>query len=323
MTKNKSMIFAMPNSKELGKMIAKRMKINLSEIKRLEFADGEILVQSLETARNKDVFIVASTSPPVNTNLMELLIFVDSLKRGSANSITVVLTYFGYARMDRKAAGRQPITAKLVANMLETAGVTKVIVIDVHNPSIQGFFNIPVDDLRGQYILAPAIRKIDKKFTVVSPDHGGATRARILAELISDNVDIAIVDKRRTGKNESVTMGVLGNVKNRNIVIIDDMIDTGGTIIKAAKILREKGAKKIVVAATHGIFSYGFEAFSKSKDIDKVIVTDSISDVKRIKDKKLEVISLGDLLGDAIESTIESKSFSLIYSTLRKKIAKI
>lgn len=323
MEQNKSMIFAMPNSRELGEKIAKKMKVKLSEIRKIEFADGEMMVQSLETARNRDVFIIASTSTPVNTNLMELLIFVDSLKRGSAKSITVVLTYFGYARQDRKAAGRQPITSKLVANMLETAGVTKVIAIDVHNPSIQGFFDIPVDDLRGQYILAPAIKKIDRKFTVVSPDHGGATRARLLAELIADTIDIAIVDKRRTGKNKAITMGVLGRVKDRNVVIIDDMIDTGGTIIKAAAILKKEGAKKIIIAATHGIFSNGFETFSKSEDIDKVIVTDSISKVRSIKDKKLEVISLDDLLHEAIQSTIDSKSFSLIYSNLRKKIAKI
>jgi len=245
---SKTVLFALPNVEDLGQKVANKLKIKLSKISRTEFADGETLLKANDTVRSKDVFVLSSNARPVNQNIMELLIFIDSLKRASAKSITVVISYYGYARQDRKAAGRQPIAAKLVADLLEKAGATKVIALDLHNPSIQGFFNIPVDDLKGQYVLAPEIKKVGR-FTVASPDHGGAVRARILAELISNSVDIAIVDKRRTGPNKSETLGILGNVKNRNVVIIDDIIDTGGTIIKAAKALKKAGAKKVLLSA--------------------------------------------------------------------------
>ena len=314
-------LFAMESAKNLGEKIAKDMGIELTGINRTQFADGESILVSESTVRNMDAFIVASASTPVNDNIMELLLFIDSLKRASAKSINVVLSYYGYARQDRKAAGRQPIGAKLIADLLETAGATKVIAVDLHNPSIQGFFNIPLDDLRGQYIMAPILKE-QGKFTVVSPDHGGAVRARLMADLISNSVQIAIVDKRRTGPNQSESMGILGTIDNNNAVIIDDMIDTGGTIIKAAKALKENGAKRVVVAATHGLFTRGFQQFEDADFIDQVIITDSIDSVYNIKSDKLRIVSLAPLLAKTIEATVESTSIASIYQDIRDSLDK-
>ena len=318
MDKSKTRLFALDSAKKLGKKISQKIKLPLSKITKTTFADGEVILQSNDTVRNRHVFVVASTSSPVNNNLMELLLFIDSLKRASAKSITIVMSYYGYSRQDRKASGRQPIGAKLVADLLEKAGATKIIAVDLHNSSIQGFFNIPVDDLRGQYVIADYIKKTGK-FTIVSPDHGGTVRARILAELVSPKIQIAIIDKRRVGTNKSETFGVLGDVKNKNIIIVDDMIDTGGTIIKAAKALREQGAKKILVAATHGIFSRGFQNFDNANYIDQVIISDSIEGVYNIKSNKLKIISLDDVLAHSIKSTSDGKSIKLFYERVRKK----
>uniref|UniRef100_A0A2C9KXD2 Ribose-phosphate pyrophosphokinase n=1 Tax=Biomphalaria glabrata TaxID=6526 RepID=A0A2C9KXD2_BIOGL len=309
----------MPNSQVLGEKVAKQLKLPLSKLKFTRFADGEVLLSAEETVRNKEVYIVASVSTPVNDNLMQLLIFVDSLKRASASKITVAITYYGYARQDRKAAGRQPIGAKLVADLLEKSGVHKVIAVDLHNPSIQGFFDIPLDDLKGQYIFAPEIKKAGK-FTVASPDHGGAVRARVLANLISNTVQIAIVDKRRTGANQSEVMHILGDVKDKNVVIIDDMIDTGGTIIKAAEALKNAGALKIIVAASHGIFSKGFDAFENAPHIDQVLITDSIESVYSIKSKKLKVVSLAPILVKAINASVDGLSIGEYYEQIKGKM---
>lgn len=319
MPKTQYKLFAMPNSQVLGEKVAKQLKMPLAKIKFTRFADGEVLLSAEETVRNKDVYVVASVSTPVNDSLMQLLVFIDSLKRASSKSITVAITYYGYARQDRKAAGRQPIAAKLVADLLETAGVHRVIAVDLHNPSIQGFFNIPLDDLKGQYIMAPEIKKAGK-FTVASPDHGGAVRARVLANLISNTVQIAIVDKRRTGANQAEVMHILGDVADKNVVIIDDMIDTGGTIIKAAEALKKAGALKIIVAASHGIFSKGFEAFENSDDIHQVIITDSIESVYDIKSKKLKIISLAPLLAKAINASVEGFSIGEHYESIKEKM---
>lgn len=318
-SKQKTVLFAMSNSQILGQKISQKLDIPLTKVKKTVFADGEILLSSVQTIRNKDVFIVASTCKPVNDNIMELLIFIDSLKRASAKSITVAISYYGYARQDRKASGRQPISARLIADLLEKAGVSKVIVVDLHNASIQGFFSVPLDDLRGQFIFANYIKKNhpDRKFTVVSPDHGGAVRARLLAELISETVDIAIVDKRRTSPNKSEVLGILGNVKGRDIIIIDDMIDTGGTIIKAAEALKKFGANNIAIAATHGIFSNGFAHFEKSKAINEVLVTDTIEGVHNIKSSKLTIVSASEILANTIKATIESTSVTDIYDKIR------
>ncbi|TDU96763.1 ribose-phosphate pyrophosphokinase [Metamycoplasma hyosynoviae] len=310
---NDVVIFGMDNSIQLAKRIGKYIKTNVEEVEKITFADGENLLFSDITVRNKSVFVICNTAKPVNENLMQLLIFIDSLKRASAKHINVVITYYGYARQDRKAAGRQPITAKLVADLLEKAGCTKIIAIDLHNPSIQGFFNIPVDDLRGQFIFANELRSRKNDFVIVSPDHGGAVRARQLSELLNNGEQIAIIDKRRTAPNVSEIMGVLGNVKDKNVVIFDDIIDTGGTIINATRALKEKGAKKIIVAATHGLFSKGFEMFENEPVIDEVIITDSTNkeDLKHFK--KLKILSLAEFLSMVIEANINKTSITEVY----------
>lgn len=324
MDNNKTMLFAMENAAILGKKISKELNLPLTKVEKTVYADGEILVNSSKTVRNKNLFVVSSVSTPVNDNLMELLLFIDSLKRASAKTITVIMSYYGYSRQDRKASGRQPIGAKLVADLLQTAGATKIIAVDLHNPSIQGFFDIPVDDLKGQYLFAPVIKETKQKFTIVSPDHGGAVRARVLAELVSNTVQIAIVDKRRTGPNEAVISGILGKVRGKNVVIIDDMIDTGGTIIKAAAALKAKGAKQVLVAATHGIFSKGFDAFEKSEFIDRVLITDSIQGVHQLEkdNTKLNVVSLAPMLAKVILATADSKSIGQLYSEIREELNK-
>ncbi|WP_027334611.1 ribose-phosphate pyrophosphokinase [Mycoplasmopsis felifaucium] len=320
MKETQTLLFGMPNSEKLAEKISKIIKLPLTTLKVTKFADGEIMPVSDIAVRGKDVYVVASTSRPVNDNLVELLLFIDSLKRASAKSITVALTYYGYARQDRKASGRQPIGAKMVADLLQTAGVTKVIAVDLHNTAIQGFFNIPIDDLRGQFTLARAIKATHEKFTVVSPDHGGTVRARALAELISNDIKICIIDKRRVGTNQTEVMGLIGDIQDQNAVIIDDIIDTGGTILKAAETLKANGAKKVVIAATHGIFSKGFELFENNPVVEKVIITDSIDNSAWAgKYKKLEIISLDEFLGNVIDCSINGKSISKLYNKYSKE----
>ncbi|MGL4252116.1 MAG: ribose-phosphate diphosphokinase [Metamycoplasmataceae bacterium] len=310
-------LFGMPNCQKLAKKISKISGIKLVEIKKTTFADGEMILKSVETVRNANVFVIGNTSS--SESIMELLLFIDSIKRASAGTITVINSYYGYSRQDRKAKQREPIGARLMANILEVAGVNKLITVDLHNPSIQGFFNIPVDDLRWSISLASYLSETNSnlKFSIVSPDHGGAVRARVLAELISQTVKIAIIDKRRTGANKSEILGILGDVKGKNIIIIDDIIDTGNTILKAAEALRKEGAKKIYIAATHGLFTKSFDLFEKSEFIDKVLVSDSIEKVYDIKSKKLQIISLAPLISDVIKASIESKSISQIYEKIK------
>ncbi|MBU4690505.1 ribose-phosphate pyrophosphokinase [Mycoplasma sp. ES3157-GEN-MYC] len=323
MKKENIMLFGMPNCMPLTQKIAKILGLHVSPITKTLFADGERMIVSEETVRSKDVYVVASTSRPVNDNLMDLLLFIDSLKRASANSITIALSYYGYARQDRKASGRQPIGAKLVADLIQTAGATKIIAVDLHNPAIQGFFDIPIDDLRGAYPIAKAVKQLKEPFTVVSPDHGGTIRARKLAELIADTVKISIIDKRRTGTNQTEVMGLIGGVEGENVVIIDDIIDTGGTILKAVDTLKAHGAKKIVVAATHGIFTKGFEIFENNPNLSRVIITDSIdnSDIEG-KFSKLQVISLDEFIAGVIEASITGKSVSDLYDEFANVIKK-
>ncbi len=312
-------LFGMSNSQKLAQSVSEISGIKLTGIEKTTFADGEMIINSLETVRNASVFVVCNTSS--SESIIELLLFVDSIKRASAKHITVINSYYGYSRQDRKAKSREPIGARLMANILETAGVNKLITVDLHNPSIQGFFNIPVDDLRWSISLASYLKVKDNsmKFSIVSPDHGGAVRARVLAELISHTVKIAIVDKRRTEPNKSEILGILGNVKDKNIIIIDDIIDTGNTILKAAEALKAQGAKKIYIAATHGLFTKSFEDFDRSEFIDKVLISDSIESVFNIKSKKLVIISLAPFISSVIKASLESKSISQIYEKIKEQ----
>lgn len=303
-----NIIFGLSNQIDLARKIANVLGVDITNICKTVFSDGEIIIKSSKTVRNKIVYIICSMNN--HDSLMELLLFVDSLKRASASKIVVVTTYFAYSRQDRKVSQREPIGAKLIAKLLETAGTSKVITFDLHNPSLQGFFEIPVDDLKWIYSLTHELQKEEKKmkFTIVSPDHGGAVRARKFAELITKNIKIAIIDKRRTSPNVSEIVGLLGEVKDKNCIIIDDIIDTGGTIIKAAKYLKKMGAKRIYLAATHGIFSKGFDIFDKCEAIDNVFVSDSIPTVRNIKSNKLEIISLELLIAKVIEADANSCS---------------
>ena len=317
--KDKSILFGLENQSELAQKVANNLKIKVTNISKTIFSDGEMLVKSSETVRNKKVYVICSLCS--HDSIIELLLFIDSLKRASAGNIVVISTYMSYSRQDRKASQREPIGAKLIARLLETSGVNKLITFDLHNPSIQGFYDIPVDDLRWMYPLTQSLLKEEKKmkFTIVSPDHGGAVRARRLAELITKEIKIAIVDKRRTGPNVSEIVGLLGDVKDKNCIIYDDIIDTGGTIIKAANYLKEKGAKKIYIAATHGLFSKGFDIFEKAESVDLVCVSDSIPTVKNIKSKKLKIISLENMISKAIDVDWNSESMSKLFETKKIK----
>ena len=317
--KDKSILFVLENQKELAQKVANNLKIKVTNIDKTIFSDGEMLVKSSETVRNKKVYVICSLFS--HDSIIELLLFIDSLKRASARNIVVISTYMSYSRQDRKASQREPIGAKLIARLLETSGVNKLITFDLHNPSIQGFYDIPVDDLRWMYPLTQYLLKEEKKakFTIVSPDHGGAVRARRLAELITKEIKIAIVDKRRTGPNIAEIVGLLGDVKDKNCIIYDDIIDTGGTIIKAANYLKEKGAKKIYIAATHGLFSKGFDIFENADSVDLVCVSDSIPKVKNIKSKKLKIISLENMISKAIDVDWNSESMSKLFETKKIK----
>ncbi|VEU76392.1 ribose-phosphate pyrophosphokinase [Mycoplasmopsis columboralis] len=318
MEKKNIILFGMDNSIELAQKISDIVQIPLTKIHKTTYADGENMLVSDQTVRGRDVFIIANTARPVNDNIMQLLLFIDSLKRASANTITVCLSYYGYARQDRKASGRQPIGAKLVANLLQVAGATKLICVDLHNPSIQGFFDVPLDDLRAQYTIAQSLKEYDQDFTVVSPDHGGTVRARRLAEILSDTAKICVIDKRRTDVNQTEVMGLIGDISNQNAIIIDDIIDTGGTIIKAAETLKKNGAKDIILAATHGLFTKGFDMFENNDAVKAVIVTDSI-DNRELASKysKLKIVSLGEFLGKVIQAQYSGSSVSEVYSLMK------
>lgn len=277
--KNKNIIFGLSTSKLLAKKVSEKVGIPLGEMSTKKFADGEIFVESQSSVRSKAAFIIQSTNSPVNDNLMELLLFIDALKRSSVKEINLIVPYFGYARQDRKVNGRQAISAKLVANMMEVAGADRVITFDIHSEQIVGFFDIPVDNLKAYGLIAEEIKKLNiKNLTIVSPDHGGVTRARQLAKLF--NSPLAVIDKRREEHNKAEAMFILGNVKDRNIVIFDDMVDTGETVCSAVKILKEQGAKDVYLAVSHAVLSKknGIDAAQSLKDagIKKIITTNSI-----------------------------------------------
>lgn len=313
-------VFGLSNSSNYAEMIAKKVNIELGEIVTSRFADGEILVKASQTVREKDVLLIQSTSNPVNDNLMELLISIDALKRASAKSIFVLIPYFGYGRQDRKSKGREPITCKLVASFLESAGANKVLLIDIHSEQTQGFFNIPVDTLRASVILLLEFIKkndINETFCIVASDYGAVKKARDIATHL--NLDLAIIDKRRPKPNIAEVCNVLGDIRNKNCLLIDDMIDTGGTIISAAIILKKNGAQKVSIIATHGLFSKdALSEIIKILDngiVDNLYITDTIQKNLEIKHDKIFVIKLGDFLSDVIYSHIHHRSVSDLYET--------
>ena len=312
-------IFALNSNRHLAEKIAEEVGVELGKSSVNQFSDGEIQANIEESIRGCHVYVVQSTSSPVNDNLMELLIIIDALKRASAKTINVVMPYYGYARQDRKARAREPITAKLVANMIEKAGATRLLTLDLHASQIQGFFDIPVDHLMGapliaNYFLEKGIHGDD--VVVVSPDHGGVTRARKLAEFLK--APIAIIDKRRPKANVAEVMNIIGKVDGKTCVIIDDMIDTAGTITLAANALKEAGAKQVYASCTHPVLSGPAMQRIQDSAIEHLVVTDSIylSDERKID--KIDEISVGELMGDAIKRIHENKPVSPLFETPKK-----
>ena len=299
---------------ELSKKIAQNLKLKLvnSNIKR--FADGEIYVEINENIRGNSIFVIQSISTPANDNLMELLICIDALRRSSAKNITAVIPYFGYARQDRKVVPRTAISAKLVSNLITNAGAHRIVTVDLHSGQIQGFFDIPVDNLFSTPIFSKHIKKYisNKNIICVAPDVGGVERARALGQKL--NVGLAIVDKRRPAPGKSQVMNIIGNVKGKNCLLVDDIIDSGGTIVNGAKALKEKGAKDVYVYVTHGVLSgNAVEQINNSK-IKKLILTDTIVNSNKIKkSSKIVVLSISNLMAEAIKRISNSTSVSDLF----------
>ena len=286
------------SNKPLSKSIAKYLKSKLVNSSIRNFSDGEIYVEINENIRGNSIFLIQSVSSPANDNLMELLLCIDALKRSSAKNITAVIPYFGYARQDRKVAPRTSISAKLVSNLITKAGADRVVTVDLHAGQIQGFFDIPVDNLFATPIFARHVKKKikSKNLICVAPDVGGTERARALGKIL--NVGLAIVDKRRPKPGQSQVMNIIGDVKGKTCILVDDIIDSGGTIVNAAKALKDRGAKEVYVYITHGVLSG--EAVNKIKKsvIKNLVITDTIDNMNRVKGaKNIEVLSISGLMG--------------------------
>ena len=310
-----TLIFSLSANKDLANKVASALGMEVSEVSLRRFPSGEIIAEPIETVRDKDVYIIQSTCPPVNENLMELLIFVDSLKRSSTREINVIIPYFGYARQDRKAQPRQPITSRLVADLLKVAGVDRVVIVDLHAPQIQGFFSCLVDELTAIPLLGHTIQKdlgVDtSNMVTVSPDHGGVNRARRIAEKL--NTPLAIIDKRRTNSGSPEVMNIIGDVKDKDCYIIDDMIDTAGSAVAAAAALKQAGAKTVKIAATHAVLSDpAFERLSHS-DFDQILVTDSIPLPSKFNSLNVKVVSLAPMLAAVIKRIQNGEPLSVVY----------
>lgn len=315
MTNKDTVVFALSSNVELADEICEHLNVKRGTIDVKHFADGEILIEPLESVRGKHVYIIQSTSTPVSETYMEVLIAIDACKRASANEITVVMPYFGYARQDRKAKARQPISAKLMANLLTTAGANRVVTIDLHAPQIQGFFDIPTDDLTAVSMIGQYYR--NKNFTedivVVSPDHGGATRARKLSDTIP-NSTIAIIDKRRTKPNVAEAMNLIGDVDGKIAIVIDDMVDTAGSLMGGIDMLYAKGAKEVYCACTHGILSGPAVERIANSDIKELLITNTISLTPEERaEPKIKEISVGYMLAKAIEAIQDHKPVSTLF----------
>ena len=302
------------SNKILSKKISKVLRTKLVNSSIRKFADGEIYIEINENIRGNSIFIVQSISSPANDNLMELLLCIDALKRSSAKNITAVIPYFGYARQDRKVVPRTSISAKLVSNLITKAGADRVVTLDLHAGQIQGFFDIPVDNLFATPIFARHIKKNIKNrdMICVAPDVGGTERARALGKIL--DIGLAIVDKRRPAPGKSKVMNVIGNVKNKVCILVDDIIDSGGTIVNAAKELKDRGAKEVYVYITHGVLSGDAVKKIQKSNIKKLVITDSIDNNERVKNSRnIEVLSISNLLGEAMKRISNSTSVSDLF----------
>ena len=309
---NEFKLFAGNSNQELAVEIAKLMGQDLGDAVISTFSDGEISVSINETVRGREIFVIQSTCDPVNNNLMELLITIDALKRASAGRINAVIPYYGYARQDRKAKARDPITAKLVADLLVSAGANRVITMDLHAAQIQGYFNIPVDHLLGAPILTKYFMNLNlEDAVVVSPDLGSVTRARSMAEPM--NVPIAIVDKRRPRPNVSEIMNIIGDIEDKNVILLDDMIDTAGTITNAANAMKEMGAKKIYACATHGVLSGKAIERIEASAISELVLLNTISLPEEKRLPKIKTLSAAPLFAEAMMKIFSNDSVSELF----------
>jgi len=310
-------LFTLSANKPLAETIAQNAGIPLSNVEVIRFADGEITVNIEESVRGNHVFVIQPTSQPANDHLMEVLVLTDALRRASAASITIIMPYFGYSRQDRKAKSRQPITAKLVANLLTVSGVDRIVSIDLHAAQIQGFFDIPIDNFPAAPTLASYFRR--KKFknvVVVSPDHGGVSRARVFASFF--NAPLAIIDKRRPEPNKAEVMNIIGDVKGATCIMIDDIIDTGGTLMAGANALIAAGADAVYAAATHAVFTANATEKLQNSVIGEVVVTDTIYLDPSKKQPKIKQLSVGALLGEAIIHILQDEPISQIFNRIQE-----
>ena len=307
-------IIACNSNKVLAEAITSYIGVKLADAVIRKFADGEIFVKINENIRGEDIFIIQSTSPPVNDNLMELLITIDAAKRASAKRITAVIPYFGYARQDRKDEGRTAISAKLIANLITSAGVNRVVTIDLHAGQIQGFFDIPLDNLFSVNELIKDMKEktIGKNLAIVSPDVGGVVRARAFAKRI--DASLVIIDKRRERAGESEVMNIIGKVENKTCILLDDIVDSGGTLCSAAKALKDNGAKEIYSYIVHGVLSGDALKKIEKSEIKELVLTDSIEASEEIKNiKNIRHISIAPLMGEAIKRINSDSSVSALF----------
>jgi len=310
------LVFAGNSNRPLAEGISKRLGQRLGDATVSKFSDGEIFIRINESVRGRDVFLIQSTSAPAEVHMMEMMIMVDALKRASANSVTAVMPYFGYARQDRTTEPRVPITAKLIANLLTTSGIDRIVTMDLHAGQIQGFFDIPVDNLYATPIITGYLKEkgyFGEEYVVLSPDAGGVPRARSYAKIL--DTALAIIDKRRTGPNVAKAMHVVGDVKDKKVVIIDDMIDTAGTLTEAALAVIEHGAKSVIAAATHGVLSGpALERIINSK-LEEVVITDTINASKEvINNGKIKVLSTANLFAESIIRIYKKESISSLFN---------
>jgi ribose-phosphate pyrophosphokinase len=311
---DKIRVFSGNSNQKLALSICASLGVKLGAARVRNFSDGEIMVEIGENVRGRDVYIIQSTCAPTNSNLMELLIMADALKRASAATITAVIPYYGYARQDRKAAPRTPITAKLVADLISTAGVDRVVTVDLHAGQIQGFFNIPVDNLYAAPVILSYLKSRfeGQPVVMVSPDAGGTERARAFAKRLG--CTLAIIDKRRTGPNVAEIMHLIGDVRDKVAIILDDMVDTAGTLTQGAKALKENGAKAIYACATHGVLSGPAIERINNSDIEEIVLTDTILlGEKQEQTSKVRVLSVADLLAEAIRRIHQDESVSSLF----------
>ena len=308
-------ILAGNSNKSLSQKISKYLKNKLVNSSIRKFSDGELYIEINENIRGNSIFIIQSISSPANDNLMELLLCIDALKRSSAKNITAVIPYFGYARQDRKVVPRTSISAKLVSNLITKAGADRVVTLDLHSGQIQGFFDIPVDNLYATPIFARHIKKKIKtnNLICVAPDVGGTARARALGKML--NIDLAIIDKRRPKPGKSEVMNVIGKVDNKTCIIVDDIIDSGGTIVNAAKALKNNGAKDVHVYCSHGVLSGNAVEKIKNSKVKNLVITDTIDNIDKVKKaKNIEILTISQLVGEAIKRISNSTSVSDLFN---------